>query len=64
MVVNDGCIWEEECEVMLVNSSCEVNIFWVHEESFVKKSHSLQSSCSHEHKASAEVGDIHDMVIP
>ena len=63
VVVCDAGIWEEEGEVLLVYSSCKVDIFWVHKESFVEESDLLQGIGSHEHEASAKVWNIHDMVV-
>ena len=42
MVVDDGLVGIEEGLIMLVESSCEVDIFGVHKEAFVEESYSSE----------------------
>ena len=63
MIVYDAYIWVENRLKMPMNTASKVYIFRIHKESLIKESHLAESICSEEHKASTQIGDIHDSVI-
>ena len=63
MVMYDAYVWVENRLKMLMNTASKVNIFRIHKESLIEESHLAESIRSEEHKASAQIRDIHDLVI-
>lgn len=63
MIMDDGGMWEENRQIVAMDAASEVHILGVHEESFVEEACLLHRLRSKQHKAAAEIWDIHDTVI-
>ena len=63
MVVDDGDGGVVERQIVAMYAACEVDVFGVHEEPFVKEACLECRLCAEQHKATAKVGDIHRVIV-
>ena len=62
-MMNYRCDWKVYCSSVCSKLSTDICIFKIKEKLFIKSSYSLKDVASHDHAASAEIGDIDDLAI-
>ena len=63
MIVNDGGMREEDRQIVAMDAAGEIHILWIHKESLIEQTRFLHRLCAQQHKATAEIRDVHQLVV-
>ena len=59
MSMNNGHIWNKHSFIIFVHPSCDVDIFRIHKETFIKQTHIFKTRNSEEHEAALMIWNVH-----